>query len=64
VAVELADFQAVHTEPGDRDDYDVTNHLRCRRCGLFLHTDGNAPTLADLTTQALAHQCLTGRPAT
>ncbi|WP_307814141.1 hypothetical protein [Streptomyces sp. N35] len=59
-ALSLQDFQAVHTEPGDRDDYDLPDHLRCRRCGLFLPT-GDRPTLADLNEHALDHECLTER---
>ncbi|MFD9443470.1 hypothetical protein [Streptomyces sp. NPDC060001] len=55
----LNDFQAIHTS--DLDDYDIAQHLRCRRCGLFLTAPPEA-TLADLTEHATSHHCLTERP--
>jgi hypothetical protein len=61
VTASLADFQAITTEPGDLDDYDVIDQLRCRRCGAHLRTHAD-PTLADLIHQARAHHCLKDRP--
>jgi len=51
-------FEAIHTEPGDLDDWDVASLLRCKRCASTITPHAASPTLADLNAAATAHHCL------
>ncbi|MET8682540.1 hypothetical protein ABZW18_34590 [Streptomyces sp. NPDC004647] len=57
VSGDLRFFEAVQVLPGDIDDWDVVDTLRCKRCGSLIRA-GLGANLSDLNESAEEHSCL------